>query len=98
MTHCDSPIKTLLAYQRNQIYSEASSTHFSLINLSYTNALPIIILIDQINHRDFRKQSELSLNTIQFDTLRLPIKTLLASKRNQIYSEASTKHFSAVNL
>ena len=35
MTLCDLPIKTLITSQRNQIYSEASSTHFSAINLSY---------------------------------------------------------------
>ena len=43
----------------------------------------------QLNHRHFRKLLDFSRKTIQFDTLRLPIKTLLASKRNQIYSEAS---------
>ena len=46
----------------------------------------------------FRKLSDLSRNTIQFNTLRLPIKKLLASQRNQIYSEASSTHFSAINL
>ena len=31
LTLCDLPIKTLLAYQRNQIYSEASSDAFQML-------------------------------------------------------------------
>ena len=31
LTLCDLPIKRLLAYKRNQIYSEASSIHFQLL-------------------------------------------------------------------
>ena len=62
------PIKKLLASQRNQIYSEASSTHFSAINLSYTYALPIILSLIQINHIYFSTLSDLSRNTIQFNT------------------------------
>ena len=68
--HFRLPIKTLLTSQRNQIYSEASSTQFSAINLSYTYALPIILLLIQINHRYFSTLSDLSRNTIQFNTLR----------------------------
>ena len=41
LTLCDLPIKTLLTSQRNQIYSEASSTHFSAINLSYYTLYPL---------------------------------------------------------
>ena len=41
LTLCDLPIKTLLTSQRNQIYSEASSTHFSAINLSYFTIYPL---------------------------------------------------------
>ena len=37
----------------------------------------------------------MSRNTIQFDTLRLPIKRLLASKRNQNQYKSSSKHISA---
>ena len=162
--HFRLPIKTLFAYQRNQIYSEASSTHFSAINLSYftiyplnsswiyikyptfqktirvivehnsiwhyliyqskhfspPNAIKYILkhlqhtfqlliyhtltlypsysLLIQINHRHFSTLLDLSRNTIQFDTLWLPIKTLLTSQRKQIYSEASSTHFSAINL
>ena len=70
LTLCDKPIKTLLTSQRKQIYSEASSTHFSAINLSNTYALPIILLLIQINHRYFSTLSDLSRNTIQFNTLR----------------------------
>ena len=55
LTLCDLLIKTLLAYQRKQIYSEASSTHFSAINLWYTYALPIIILIDPNKSQTFQK-------------------------------------------
>ena len=55
MTLYDLPIKTLLAYQRNQIYSEGSSTHFSAINLSYTYALHVIILIDPNKSQTFQK-------------------------------------------
>ena len=46
LTHFNLYIKTLLASKRNQIYSEASSAHFSAINLSFTCALPIKLLID----------------------------------------------------
>ena len=136
LTLCDLPIKTLLTSQRNQIYSEASSTHFSAINLSYytlyplnsswiymkyptfqktirvivehnsiwhsviyrskhfspPNAIKYILkhlqhtfqlliyhtltlypsyyLLIQINHRHFSTLSDLSRNTIQFNTLR----------------------------
>ena len=97
--HFRLPIKTLLAYQRKQIYSEASSTHFSAINLSYFTLYPSKSSLFQIHYiRHFRKLSELSWNRIQFDTLWLPIKTLLTSQRKQIYSEASSTHFSAINL
>ena len=68
MTLCDLPIKRLLASQRNQIYSEASSTHFSAINISYNYSLPIIILIVPNTSVHFRKLSDLSRNTIQFGT------------------------------
>ena len=54
LTLCDLPIKTLLTSQRNQIYSEASSTHFSAINLSYTYAPPIILLIDPNKSQTFQ--------------------------------------------
>ena len=46
LTLCDLPIKTIVASKRNQIFSEASSTNFSAIDLSYTSALPIKILRD----------------------------------------------------
>ena len=52
----------------------------------------------QLNHRHFRKLSDFSRNTIQFTYWDLPIKTLIASIRNQIYFEASSTHFSAINL
>ena len=53
--HCDLSIKRFVASQCNQIYSEASSTHFSAVNLSYTYALPIIILIDPNKSQTFQK-------------------------------------------
>ena len=56
--------KTLLAHQRKQIYSEASSTHFSAINLSYTCALPIKIPIVPNTSLYFRKLSDLSRTTV----------------------------------
>ena len=96
--HFRLPIKTLFAYQRNQIYSEASSTHFSVVNLSYTCALPIIILIDSNKLKTFQKSIWLIAEHSLIWHFRLPIKTLLAYQRNQIYSEASSTHFSAVNL
>ena len=68
--HFRLPIKTLFAYQRNQIYSEAASTQFSAINLSYFTIYPLNSSLIQINHKHFRKLSDFSLNTIQFDTLR----------------------------
>ena len=98
MTLCDLPIKTLLAFQRNQIYSEASSTHFSAVNLWYTSALPIIILIDPNKSQTFQKTIRVIAEHNWIWHCDLLIKTLLASQRNQIYSEASSTHFSAVNL
>ena len=50
LTLCDLPIKTLLASQRNQIYSEASSTHFSAINLSSFTLYSSKSLWFQIDH------------------------------------------------
>ena len=98
LTLCDLPIKTLLAFQRNQIYSEASSTHFSAVNLWYTSALPIIILIDPNKSQTFQKTIRVIAEHNWIWHCDLLIKTLLASQRNQIYSEASSTHFSAVNL
>ena len=96
--HCDLLIKTLLASQRNQIYSEASSTHFSAINLSYTYALCIIILIDPNKSQTFQNTIRVIAEHNSIWHCDLLIKTLLASQRNQIYSEASSTHFSAINL
>ena len=98
LTLCDLPIKTLLAFQRNQIYSEASSKHFSAVNLWYTYALPIIILIDPNKSQTFQKTIRVIAEHNSICYCDLLIKTLLASQRNQIYSEASSTHFSAVNL
>ena len=98
LTLCDLPIKTLLAFQRNQIYTEASSTHFSAVNLWYTSALPIIILIDPNKSQTFQKTIRVIAEHNWIWHCDLLIKTLLASQRNQIYSEASSTHFSAVNL
>ena len=95
---CDLPIKTLLAFQRKQIYSEASLTHFSAINLSYTYSLPIIILIDPNKSQTFLKTIRVIAEHNSIWQCDLLIKTLLASQRNQIYSEAFSTHFSAVNL
>ena len=92
------PIKTLLAFQRKQIYYEASLTHFSAINLSYTYSLPIIILIDPNKSQTFQKTIRVIAEHNWIWHCDLIIKTLLASQRNQIYSEASSTHFSAVNL
>ena len=96
--HFRLPIKTLLASQRKQIYSEASSTHFSAINLSYTYSLPIIILIDAYKSQTFQKTIRVIAEHNSLWHYDLLIKTLLASQQNQIYSEASSTHFSAINL
>ena len=96
--HFRLPIKTLLASQRKQIYSEASSTHFSAINLSYTYSLPIIILIDPYKSQTFQKTIRVIAEHNSIWHYDLLIKTLLASQHNQIYSEASLTHFSAINL
>ena len=88
----------LLASQRNQIYSEASSTHFSAVNLLYTYALPIIILIDPNKSQTFQKTIRVIAEHNWIWHCDLLIKILLASQRNQIYSEASSTHFSAINL
>ena len=90
------PIKTLFAYQRNQIYSEASSTHFSAINLSYFTIYPLnsswIYIISDISE-NYQSYRGTQFNLTLCD---LPIKTLLTFQRNQIYSEASSTHFSLI--
>ena len=96
--HFRLPIKTLLASQRKQIYSEASSTHFLAINLSYTYSLPIIIIIDAYKSQTFQKTIRVIAEHNSLWHYDLLIKTLLASQHNQIYSEASLTHFSDINL
>ena len=98
MTLCDLPIKTFHTSQRNQIYSEASSTHFSAINLSYFTLYSSKCSLFQIHH--YISENNQSYRRTQFNLTLcdLPIKTLLTSQRNQIYSEASSKHFSSNNL
>ena len=97
LTLCDKPIKTLLTSQRNQIYSEASSTHFSANNLSYFTLYSSKCSLFQIHH--YIPENYQTYRGTQFNlTLSITIKTLLASQRNQIYSEASSTHFSAINL
>ena len=96
--HFRLPIKTLLAFQRNQIYSESSSTHFSAINLSYFTLYSSKCSLFQIHH--YISENIQSYRRTQFNLTLCdkPIKTLLTSQRNQIYSEASSTHFSANNL
>ena len=56
------------------IFWSIFNTHFrapSSIHLRSSHQNPTR---SQLNHRDFRKLSDFSRNTIQFDTLRLPIK------------------------
>ena len=60
----ESMIKTLLASKRNQIYSEASSTRFSAINLSYFT-LPMKLLTNLHQITDISGQPDFSRNTIQ---------------------------------
>ena len=88
----------LLTSQRKQIYSEASSTHFSAINLTYTHALRFIILINPNKSRTFQNTIRVIAELNSIWHCDLLIKTLLVSQRNQIYSEASPTHFSDVNL
>ena len=95
LTLCDLLIKRLLASKCNRYilkYLQHTLWTPSSIHLRSTHQNP---QRSQLNQRHFRKLSDFSRKTIQFDTLRLPIKTLLASKRNQIYSEASSTHISA---
>ena len=82
--HCDLPIKTLLASKRNQIYSEASSTHISAHHQAYTYALPIKILRDHNYITDISENYQTSRGT-QFNLTLcdIPIKRLLASKCNK---------------
>ena len=98
LTLCDLPIKTLLASQRNQIYSEASSTHFSAINLSYFTLYSSKCSLFQIHHYISENYQTYRGTQFNLTLCDLPIKKLLASQRNQIYSEASSTHFSAINL
>ena len=47
---------------------------------------------------DISGPPDFSRNTIQLTLFDLYIRTLLASKHNQIYSEASSTRFSSINL
>ena len=92
------PIKKLLASQRNQIYSEASSTHFSANNLSYFTLYSSKCSLFQIHYYISENYQTYRGTQFNLTLCDLPIKKLLASQRNQIYSEASSTHFSAINL
>ena len=77
------PIKRLLASKCNKYilkYLQHTLWTPSSIHLRSTHQNP---QRSQPNHRHFRKLSDFSRNIIQFDTLRLPIKRLLASKCNK---------------
>ena len=91
------------------IYQSKDSSPLNVINIfwsifnthyvhhqAYTYALPIKILRDHNYITDISENYQTSRGT-QFNLTLcdLPIKTLLASKRNQIYSEASSIHISA---
>ena len=83
LTLCDLPIKRLLASKCNKYilkYLQHTLCTPSSIHLRSTHQNP---QRSQLNHRHFRKLSDFLRNTIQFDTLRLPIKRLLASKCNK---------------
>ena len=82
LTLCDLPIKTLLASKRNQIYSEASSTHI-MDTIKHTLTLyPSKSSEITTKSKTFQKITDISENyqtsrisehqtSIQFDTLRL---------------------------
>ena len=77
------PIKRLLASKCNKYilkYLQHTFRTPSSIHLRSTHQNP---QRSQLNHRHFRKLSDFSWNTIQFDNMRLPIKRLLASKCNK---------------
>ena len=97
LTLFDLYIRTLLASKHNQIYSEVSSTRFSSINL-LCSRLPMKLLTYLHQITDISGPPDFSRNTIQLTLFDLYIKTLLASKRNKIYSEASSTRFSAIYL
>ena len=83
LTLCDLPFKRLLASKCNEYilkYLQHTLWTPSSIHLRSTHQNP---QRSQLNHRHFRKLSDFSRNIIQFDTLRLPIKRLLASKCNK---------------
>ena len=80
---CDLPIIRLLASKCNKYilkYLQHTLWTPSSIHLRSTHQIPHR---SQLNHRHFRKLSDFSRNTIQFDTLRLPTKRLLTSKCNK---------------
>ena len=56
------------------------------------------LLTDLHQIADISGPPDFSRNTIQLTHFDLYIKTLLASKRNLIYSKASSTRFSAINL
>ena len=56
------------------------------------------LLTDLHQITDISGPPDFSRNTIQLTLFDLYIKTLYTSKRNQIYSEASSTRFSAINL
>ena len=56
------------------------------------------LLTDLHQITDISGPSDFSRNTIQLTLFELYIRTLYTSKRNQIYSKASSIRFSAINL
>ena len=105
LTLCDKPIKRLLASQRNQIYSEASSTHFSDVNLTYTHALRFIILINPNKSQTFQNTIRVIVEH-KYQSKNHAIKYILKHLQHTfqllIYHKTLIRviveHFSAINL
>ena len=86
-------IRTLYTSKRNQIYSKASSTRFSAINLLYFT-YPMKLLTDLHQITDISGPPDFSRNTIQLTLFDLYIRTLYTSKCNQIYYKSSSTNIS----
>ena len=82
LTLCNLPIKTLLTSQRNQIYSEASSTHFSANNLSYLTLYSSKCSLLQIHHYISENYQTSRRTQFKLTICYLSINSLLSSKRN----------------
>ena len=98
LTHCDLPIKRHLASKRNKYILKHLQHTFQLLIYHTLVLYPLNSSWIYIKSPTFQKTIRVIAEHNSIWHCDLLIKRLLASIRNQIYSEDSSTHFSAINL